>query len=101
MIVSSFYEKAELEQFLKHEIEPTDYRDCIDACWPALLAARLSVVLRDNSGMPVAVALNFDARDEPEIELKGGLARIMGFLEYIEGSVRDSMLPAGQGKEME
>lgn len=47
MIVSSFYEKAELEQFVKHEIEENDYADCINACWSALLAARLSVVLKD------------------------------------------------------
>lgn len=46
MIVSSFYEKAELEQFLKHEIETHDYADCIGACWSALLQARLSVVLK-------------------------------------------------------
>lgn len=46
----------------------------------------------------MAVALNFDARDEPEIELSGGLAKIMAFLEYVEGSVRDTMLPEGKGK---
>lgn len=50
------------------------------------------------SGEPKAVALNFDARDEPDIELGGGLARIMGFLEYVEGSVRDTMLPQGKGE---
>ncbi|XP_073963377.1 nonribosomal peptide synthetase ebony [Choristoneura fumiferana] len=97
MIVSSFYEKAELEQFLRSEIEPRDYAHCISACWPALLRARLSVLLRDDSGSPVAVALNFDARDEPEIELSGGLAKIMAFLEFVEGSVRDSVLPEGKG----
>lgn len=46
MIVSSFYEKAELEQFLKREIKTQDYADCIEACWSALLQARLSVVLK-------------------------------------------------------
>lgn len=97
MIVSSFYEKAELEQFLKHEIDTMDYAHCIDACWAALLRARLSVVLRDGTNTPVAVALNFDARDEPEIELTGGLAKIMGFLEFVEGSVRDTLLPEGKG----
>lgn len=51
-----------------------------------------------DKGAAVAVALNFDARDEPEIELSGGLAKIMGFLEYVEGSVRDTMLPEGKGK---
>ncbi|CAH2984901.1 unnamed protein product [Chilo suppressalis] len=97
MIVSSFYEKAELEQFLKHEIETSDYAHCIEACWIALLQARLSVVLRDVNGSAVAVALNFDARDEPEIELSGGLAKIMAFLEFVESSVRDTMLPEGKG----
>lgn len=47
MIVSSFYEKAELEQFLKHEIKPDDYAQCIDCLWPALLNANLSIVLKD------------------------------------------------------
>ncbi|XP_068625419.1 beta-alanyl-bioamine nonribosomal peptide synthetase ebony [Battus philenor] len=97
MIVSSFYEKAELEQFLKHEIATDDYAHCVRACWAALLQARLSVVLEDLSGAPVAVALNFDARDEPEIELNGGLAKIMTFLEFVESSVRDTMLPEGKG----
>lgn len=97
MIVTSFYEKAELEQFLKNEIEVSDYAHCIGACWPALLKARLSVVLKDETGETVAVALNFDVREEPEIELTGGLAKIMGFLDYIEGMVRDTMLPEGKG----
>lgn len=47
MIVTSFYEKAELEQFLKHEIAVRDYAHCIDECWEPLLAADLSVVLED------------------------------------------------------
>ncbi|CAK1541178.1 unnamed protein product [Leptosia nina] len=97
MIVSSFYEKAELEQFLRHEINTRDYAHCISACWKPLLEAGLSVVLEDGSGSPVAVALNFDARDEPDIELAGGLAKIMTFLEYVESSVRDTMLPEGKG----
>ncbi|XP_032523252.2 beta-alanyl-bioamine nonribosomal peptide synthetase ebony [Danaus plexippus] len=97
MIVSSFYEKAELEQFVRDQIAPRDYALCITACWHALRAAALSVVLEDKSGTPIAVALNFDARDEPEIEMGGGLAKIMTFLEYVEGSVRDTMLPEGKG----
>ncbi|XP_050357431.1 plipastatin synthase subunit B [Nymphalis io] len=97
MIVSSFYEKAELEQFVRHEISRGDYALCVGACWAPLLAAGLSLVLEDESSKPVAVALNFDARDEPDIELGGGLAKIMTFLEYVEGSVRDTMLPEGKG----
>ncbi|XP_022827239.1 uncharacterized protein LOC111356985 [Spodoptera litura] len=51
------------------------------------------------SGVPVAVALNFDARDEPDVESEetGGLMKIMMFLEFVESSVRDSMLPPGKG----
>lgn len=97
MIVASFCEKAELEQFLRNEIKPADYTDLINATWTELLAVRLSVVLRDSTGTPVAVALNFDVRDEPDIELDGGLAKIMSFLEFVEGPVRDSMLPQGKG----
>ncbi|VVD05713.1 unnamed protein product [Leptidea sinapis] len=88
MIVSSFYEKAELEQFLRSEIHVRDYARCIDACWQPLLLADLSVVLENNEGTPVAVALNFDARDEPDIELAGGLAKIMTFLEFVRFSTR-------------
>ncbi|KOB65291.1 Ebony, partial [Operophtera brumata] len=47
MIVSSFYEKAELEQFVKHEIEVQDYAHLISAVWTPLLTAGLSVVLSD------------------------------------------------------
>ncbi|KAH9629901.1 hypothetical protein HF086_008192 [Spodoptera exigua] len=68
MIVSSFYNKAELEQFLKHEIDTNDYAVLISDTWPALIDAQLSVVLKNSSGVPVAVALNFDARDEPDVE---------------------------------
>ncbi|XP_075986669.1 nonribosomal peptide synthetase ebony [Anticarsia gemmatalis] len=99
MIVSSFYNKAELEQFLKHEIDIKDYAGLISETWLALLEARLSVVLKDESSSPVAVALNFDARAEPDVDVAqfGGLMKIMMFLEFVEGSVRDSMLPPGTG----
>ncbi|KAJ8715460.1 hypothetical protein PYW07_009942 [Mythimna separata] len=99
MIVSSFYNKAELEQFLKHEIDTNDYAVLISDTWPALINANLSVVLKNPSGSPVAVALNFDARDEPDVESEetGGLMKIMLFLEFVESSVRDSMLPRGKG----
>nr|XP_049705072.1 zwittermicin A synthase ZmaJ [Helicoverpa armigera] len=99
MIVSSFYNKAELEQFLKHEIDTNDYAVLISDTWPALISAKLSVVLKNSSGTPVAVALNFDARDEPDVESEetGGLMKIMIFLEFVESSVRDTMLPPGKG----
>lgn len=99
MIVSSFYNKAELEQFLKHEINVKDYEGLINETWEALIDTRLSVLLKDESGSPVAVALNFDARDEPDVDLSqtGGLVKIMMFLEFVEGAVRDSMLPPGKG----
>ncbi|CAB3257676.1 unnamed protein product [Arctia plantaginis] len=100
MIVSSFYNKAELEQFLKHEIEITDYAGLISEIWTSLLDTKLSIVLKDASDSAVAVALNFDARDEPDVDMSRagtGLTKIMTFLEFVEGSVRDSMLPPGKG----
>ncbi|CAH2097144.1 unnamed protein product [Euphydryas editha] len=107
MIVSSFCCNIELEEVVNHNplqlkshintICCDEYALHLDACWGQLLAAGLSIVLEDLSGKAMAVALNFDARDEPDIELSGGLARIMGFIKYVEGSVRDTMLPEGKG----
>lgn len=59
-----------------------------------------SFIVPTASGVPIAVALNFDARDEPDVESDetGGLMKIMIFLEFVESSVRDAMLPPGKGE---
>lgn len=45
-------------------------------------------MIRHENGRPIGVALNFDARDEPEVNIKSKLQVIFEFLEYLEGPIR-------------
>ncbi|KAI4461100.1 ebony [Holotrichia oblita] len=98
MITTSFYEKADLEQWLMPNIYVEDYRELVDAIWEPLVDKRLSLIVRAKNGDIHGVALNFDARDEPEVEIKSQLNIVFEFLESIEGPVRDNILPPGKGK---
>uniref|UniRef100_A0A6M2DYW7 Putative non-ribosomal peptide synthetase/alpha-aminoadipate reductase n=1 Tax=Xenopsylla cheopis TaxID=163159 RepID=A0A6M2DYW7_XENCH len=95
MVTNSFYEKADLEQWLMPNIYKTDYAEILDAIWDALIEKGLSFVVKDKSGENVGVALNFDARGEPEVEVTSKLLIVFEFLEHIEGPVRDERLPSG------
>ncbi|CAH1993810.1 unnamed protein product [Acanthoscelides obtectus] len=97
MITLSFYHKADLEQWILSELSEADYRELIDAIWEPLLEKNLSFVVKSETGKIVGVALNFDARDEPEVEIKSKLTVIFEFLEAIEGPIRDNQLPPGKG----
>ncbi|KAJ8918616.1 hypothetical protein NQ315_013122, partial [Exocentrus adspersus] len=98
MITTSFYQKAELEQYIISSISKSDYKELIDALWEPLLDKNLSFIVKSETGKIVGVALNFDARDEPEVEIKSKLTVIFEFLESIEGPVRDQKLPPGKGQ---
>ena len=98
MITSSFYQKADLEQWIITELSEADYTDLIEKIWDALLEKELSFIVKTESGKSVGVALSFDARDEPEVEVKSKLSIIFEFLECVEGPVRDKELPPGKGK---
>lgn len=97
MITTSFYQKADLEQWLITEISETDYTELMDKLWEPLVEKQLSFVVKTESGKAVGVGLTFDARDEPEVEVHSKLAVIFEFLESIEGPVRDLQLPPGKG----
>lgn len=97
MITSSFYEKADLEQWLKPDIHVYDYAELLDKIWDPLLEANLSFIVKNEYGKVVGVALNFDARDEPEVEITSKLTVIFEFLEFLEGPIRDYQLPPGKG----
>ncbi|KAL5282405.1 hypothetical protein ACFFRR_005517 [Megaselia abdita] len=51
-----------------------------------------------NSQEIIGTSLNFDARDEPEVEIKSKLSVIFDFLEHVEGHIRDNQLPEGINK---
>lgn len=88
IITTSFYEKADIEQFIKNDILRTDYADILEAIWEVLVAKDLSFIIQDSNGKSVGVALNFDARDEPEVQVHSKLIVIFEFLEFLEGPIR-------------
>jgi len=88
IITTSFYEKADIEQYVKDDILRTDYADILEMIWEVLVAKDLSFIIKDSSGRSVGVALNFDARDEPEVQVNSKLIVIFEFLEYLEGPIR-------------
>ncbi|KAJ8986012.1 hypothetical protein NQ317_013896 [Molorchus minor] len=98
MITTSFYEKADLEHWIVQYISEADYKELVDALWEPLLDKNLSFIVKSETEKIVGVALNFDARDEPEVQIKSKLNVIFEFLESIEGPVRDMHLPQGKGK---
>lgn len=88
IITTSFYEKADIEQFIKNDIRRTDYADILEAIWEVLVAKDLSFIIKDSNGRSVGVALNFDARDEPEVQVHSKLIVVFEFLEFLEGPIR-------------
>lgn len=49
----------------------------------------------NGNGETIGVALNFDAHDEPAVEITSKLVVVFDFLEHIEGPIRDQQLPQG------
>ncbi|XP_059608973.1 beta-alanyl-bioamine nonribosomal peptide synthetase ebony isoform X2 [Phlebotomus argentipes] len=96
IITSSFYEKADLEQWLKPNILRTDYADILELIWDALVEKDLSFVVVNEQKQAVGVALNFDARDEPEVAVENLLIIVFEFLEFVEGPIRENKLPPGK-----
>lgn len=88
IITTSFYEKADIEQYIKDDILRTDYADILEMIWEVLVAKDLSFIIKDSNGRSVGVALNFDARDEPEVQINSKLIVIFEFLEFLEGPIR-------------
>ncbi|GAB0092883.1 uncharacterized protein DMENIID0001_079320 [Sergentomyia squamirostris] len=96
IITASFYEKADLEQWLKPSVLRTDYRDILDLIWDVMVEKDLSFVVTDEHNQTVGVTLNFDARDEPEVAVTNVLVIVFEFLEFVEGPIRDGQLPPGK-----
>lgn len=48
----------------------------------------LSFVVTDEENQIIGVALNFDARDEPEVTVTSKMIIVFEFLEHVEGPIR-------------
>lgn len=95
LMTTSFYEKADLEQWLKPLIRYTDYADLFEATFVHLVENDLCFIVQDANGRMVGVSLNMDANNEPEVEIHNKLEIVFEFLEYIEGPIRNTQLPKG------
>lgn len=99
MVTTSFFQKADLEQYILSQISATDYTELLEVLWKPLVEKNLSFVAKSaDTGKVIGVSLNFDAHDEPEVEIKSKLTIIFEFLEFLEGPIRDNKLPVGKGK---
>lgn len=99
MIVSSFYNKAELEHWLMPDIHEQDYVDVLDYVWELLVSTGLSFMMKNSAGKVVGAALNFDCGTEPDdAPFTSRILVIFEYLESLEGPVRKDFLPKGQGK---
>lgn len=87
-MTTSFYEKADLENWLKPNILYTDYGDLFESIFEALIEKGLSFIVTDASGRMVGVSLNLDAHDEPQVEITSQLVKVFEFLEFVEGPIR-------------
>ena len=98
MITESFYSKADLEQWIISDISRSDYSVFMHKIWKPLVEKNFSFVIKSAQDDKIlSVALNFDARDEPEVEIDSKLMVIFEFLEYLEGPIRETRLPKGLG----
>ncbi|XP_011501560.1 PREDICTED: N-(5-amino-5-carboxypentanoyl)-L-cysteinyl-D-valine synthase [Ceratosolen solmsi marchali] len=98
MITESFFRKADLERWLLPEIKKEDYFYLLQELWTPLVEANFSFILKSSSSNKIlCVALNFDAREEPEVCIQSKLNIIFDFLEYLEKPIREK-LPEGKNK---
>ncbi|XP_046591136.1 plipastatin synthase subunit B [Neodiprion lecontei] len=98
MITDSFYLKADLDKWLMPGINREDYSELIDKLWDPLVEQGLSFVVKSTSGAALSVALNLDARDEPEVTINSKLMVTLEFLEYLERPILEEQLPKGKGQ---
>lgn len=100
MIITSFYNKAELERCLMPDVSEADYIELLDLLWQPLIDAKLSFVLKTENDKIVGTSLCFDVFDEPEVPITSKLLIVFEYLETLEGPIRETVLPQGKGKTL-
>lgn len=60
----------------------------MDAIWEPLIEKAYSFIVKNDHNRTIGVALNFDANDEPEAPMVGGLCTIFLFLDYLEVPIK-------------
>lgn len=81
-------EKGELEQQLKPDVKYSDYVELLDSVWQPFVEKSYSFIVKNEKDDIVAVALNFDANDQPVPVVTGAMLVILEFLEFIDSHVK-------------
>lgn len=77
------------EIYLFSSFFPSLFCASLQDIWNDLVEKDLSFVVYDrNTNRVIGTALNFDARNEPEVDVKSKLIIVFEFLEYVEGPIR-------------
>ena len=88
IITESFYNKADLEQWLMEGIAKEDYRIMMELLWKPLVEKNLSFAVKSSqNGRTIGVALNFDLWDEPEFNSRFQINDRFRLLEYLEAPI--------------
>merc|ERR1711962_81148 len=97
MISRSFADKGDLTTLAAVSYDVL--QDQLEILWPALLEAKLSIVVKDKSGRLIGACLNFDARSEEAAPLcaQSAFSRNMTEEERKAEPLKDEHIPPGKG----
>lgn len=84
ILSSSFFEKGDLEKWLKPYIFQSDFFEYLDEMCNFAIEKGLSFIVTDSKCRGVGVALSFDAKEEPEVTIRNKLLPVLTLCEFIE-----------------
>lgn len=87
MIGRSFYEKSELEQYLRpNTITVADYNELLEQLYETFLSHNISFVVTDTAGEMIGVSFNSDLDVDLKIEMKetNQLTKVLELVDYVE-----------------
>lgn len=85
ILSSSFVEKGDLEQWITPKIIQSDYFEIFEFMFDSAIENDLSFIVTNSKLRCVGVALNFDAKDEPqEFNICKKVLSMYTFVEFIE-----------------
>lgn len=86
LLSASFFNKADLDKFIPG-LKIEHYYEILGAIWETAIKKGLSFMVKTEKGDLLGVSLNFDAEDEPELQVNNPLEITMEFLGSIETPV--------------
>ena len=98
MIAQSFYNKRDMDQWLKPNIHLMEYEQGVHNMWEHIVEKNLSFIITNNeTNVPLGVTINYDAYVVPELNTPNKLMILEEFEKYVQQPVKDK-LPVGKGK---